>query len=65
MNVYTVYAFSSNLNNFVSTLENCLFGAVKWTKNTDIDKSKYILGVVLDLIHVEIFYFLVVNLLKM
>ena len=41
MNVYIVYAFNSNLNNFVSTLENCLFGAVKWTKNTDIDKNKY------------------------
>ena len=28
-------------NNFELTLENCLFGAVKITKNADMDKYKY------------------------
>ena len=32
---------SSNLNNFDLTLENCLFGAVRLTKNADIDMYKY------------------------
>ena len=41
VNVYIVYALSSNLNNFNSTLKNCLFVAVKLTKNTDTDKYKY------------------------
>ena len=29
------------VNNFDPTLETCLFGAVKLTKNADIDKYKY------------------------
>ena len=33
-----VYELNSNLNNFDNTLENCFFGAVKLTKNADIDK---------------------------
>ena len=41
INVYTAYALSSNLNNFDPTLENGLFGAVKLTKNPDIDKCTY------------------------
>ena len=41
VNVYIVYELSSNLNNFDFALENCLFGAVKLTKITDIDKYKY------------------------
>ena len=28
-------------DDYFSTLENCLFGAVKLTKNSDIDKYKY------------------------
>ena len=32
LNGYIVYAFNSNLNKFISTLKNCLFGAVKLTK---------------------------------
>ena len=31
---------NSNLNNFDPTLENCVFGTVKLTKNSDIDKYK-------------------------
>ena len=41
VNIYIVYDLKSNLNNFDPTLENCLFGAVKLTKNSDIDKYKY------------------------
>ena len=41
VNIYTVYDLESNLNNFEPALENCLFGAVKLTKNSDIDKYKY------------------------
>ena len=38
VNIYIVYELSSNINNFEFTLENCLFGAVKITKNADIDQ---------------------------
>ena len=38
VNIYIVYKLSSNLNNFDLTLESCLFGAVRLTKNADIDK---------------------------
>ena len=41
VNIYIVYELSSNINNFEFTLENCLFGAVKITKNADIDQYKY------------------------
>ena len=41
LNKSIVYELSSNLNNFDTTLEDCLFGAVIITKNADIDKCKY------------------------
>ena len=41
MNIYIVYDLESNLNNFDPTFENCLFGAIKLTKNSDIDKYGY------------------------
>ena len=41
VNTCIIYDLESNLNNFDLTLENCLFGAVKLTKNSDIDKYKY------------------------
>ena len=41
VNIYIVYDLDSNLNNFDTTLQNCLFGAVKLTKNSDIDKYQY------------------------
>ena len=42
VNIYIVYEITSNYNAFIyQTLENCLFGSVKLTKNTDIDKYGY------------------------
>ena len=42
-NIHIVYEINKNDNTASSdpTLENCLFGAVTLTKNTDIDKYKY------------------------
>ena len=40
-NIYIVYDLDSDLDNFDPTLENCLFGAVKLTKNIDTNKYKY------------------------
>ena len=48
VNIYTVYDLDSYLNNFDPTLENCLFGAMKLTKNSDMNKYNYS-GMVLDL----------------
>ena len=42
VNNYTAYEITDNFNvRSYPTLENCLFGAVKLTKNADIDKSGY------------------------
>ena len=41
VNIYIVYDLDSNLNNFDPTLQNCLFGAINLTENSDIDKYKY------------------------
>ena len=41
MNIYIVYDLKSSLNNFRFTLQNYLFGAVKLTKISDIDKYQY------------------------
>ena len=42
INVYIPYETSKNINiSNYPTLENCLFGAVKLTKNADIDKYEY------------------------
>ena len=41
VNIYIVYNLKLNLNNFDPTLENCLFEAVKLTKNSDINKYEY------------------------
>ena len=42
VNIYIVYEITNNFNisNYL-TLKNCLFGAVKLTKNADIDKYRY------------------------
>ena len=41
INIYIVYDLEPNLNyNADFTLENCLFGGVRVTKNTDVDKYK-------------------------
>ena len=41
VNIYIAYDLKSNLNNFDPTLQNCLFGAIKLSRNNDIDKYKY------------------------
>ena len=42
VNIYIVYEISKNINiSNYPTLENCLFGAVILTKNSDIDKYGY------------------------
>ena len=42
VNVYIVYEINKNINiSDFPTLENCLFGAVKLTKNADFDKYVY------------------------
>ena len=41
MNIYIVYDLKSSLKNFAFALQNCLFGADKLTKNSDIDKYQY------------------------
>ena len=59
-----IYELSSNLNISDFTLENCLFGAVKLTKNADIDKYEYS-GYGIDLMYVELFHFVMVDLVRM
>ena len=42
VNIYTVYEITDNFDDSnYPTLENCLFGSVKLTKNSDIDKYRY------------------------
>ena len=41
VNIYIVYDLKSNLNDFDPTLQNCFFGAVELTRNSDIDKYEY------------------------
>ena len=42
MNIYIVYEITGDYKDInYSTLENCLFGSVKLTKNADIDKYGY------------------------
>ena len=41
VDIYIVCDLDSNLNNFDPALENCLFGAIKITKNSNMSKSKY------------------------
>ena len=42
VNIYIVYEISKSVSiSDYPTLENCLFGAVSFTKNTNIDRSKY------------------------
>ena len=41
VNIYIVYEITPDTKTSNITLENCLFGAIKLTKNSDIDKYKY------------------------
>ena len=59
LNMYNFYETNKNINiSNYWTLENCLFGAVSSTKNTDTDISTNILDMELDLIDMEVFHFL-------
>ena len=50
VNIYTVYEIDKYINiSSYSTLENCFFGAVKLSKDVDIDLCKFF-DMVLDLI---------------
>ena len=61
VNVYIVYEISKNINiSDNSTLENCLFGSVKLTKNAVIDKYGYS-GYEIGLIEMEVFNFLALD----
>ena len=63
-NIYIVYEITSDYSSInYPTLENCLFGTVKLTKNVDIDKYGYS-GYGLDLIETHLFQ-LVMKLVKM
>ena len=66
VNIYIVYEIGKNFNmSSYSTLKNCLFGAFSLTKKADIDISINILDVELDLIDIDFFYTLVVELVEM
>ena len=41
VNIYIVYETTLDTKTFNIALENCLFGAIKLTKNADVDKYKY------------------------
>ena len=41
LNIYIVHETTPGTKTSNITLENCLFGAVKLTKNADVDKYKY------------------------
>ena len=41
VNINIVYRLTPDTKDFSITLENCLFGSIKLTENTDIDKYKY------------------------
>ena len=42
VNIYFVYEITSNFNaSNYPTLENCLFGSVKLTKSSDMDRYRY------------------------
>ena len=60
VNVYIVYDLKSNLNNFDPSLKNCLFGAIKLTKNSDIVQNMQ--NMELYLIQEEPFHIQVVEL---
>ena len=65
VNIYIVYELgASGSNDSDPTLKNCLFGAVTFTKNADIENMD-IPAMELDLIEDQHFHFLVVDLVKM
>ena len=63
-NIYIVYRLTPKTNTSGVTLENCLFGAVKLTKNAELININ-ILDIVLDLIQKEVLHIQVEDLAKM
>ena len=63
-NIYIVYEVGVRGYDDYPTLENCLFGAVKLTKNAYIDNHNYS-GYGIGLIEEELFHFLMVDLVAM
>ena len=55
VNISVVYETTPDAKTSNVILENCLFGAIKITKNSDVDKYKYS-AYVLDLIQEEVFH---------
>ena len=41
VNIYIIYRLTPDTKDSSVTLQNCLFGAVKLTKNADIDEYKF------------------------
>ena len=65
VNIYIVYELAASSSHFSDpTTKNCLFGAVTLTKNADIENIN-ILVMELGLIKDQVFYFLVVGMVKM
>ena len=60
MNMYIAYDLKSNLDNVDPTLQDCLFGAIKLNKNSDID-IHYMEDMELHLIQKELFHIQVVK----
>ena len=56
VNIYIVYKLNTIINDSGVTLKNCLFGAVKLTKNAGYGINTNILDMVLDLIQEELFH---------
>ena len=70
VNIYNVYELgASSSHSDDPTLKNSLFGAVRLTKNAEIDKYQYsgcgFVVVKLDLVENQVFHFQVVNWVKM
>ena len=68
VNIYILYELVLyNWNSNYPTSENCLFGAVKLTRGTDIDNYKYFgyLGMELDLTEKDFSHTVVVELVEM
>ena len=65
VNIYIVYNLDSNLNNFNPTLENCLFGSIKISKSSDMNKYNYKGYGIRFLIQEELFYIHLVVLVTM
>ena len=64
VNIYIIYRLTPGTRSTGITLEKCLFGAVKLTKNVDIHKYKYS-GYGIGFDSREVFHIQVENMVKM